>query len=111
VLPCYEVNQLHKKQGKEVTNTIDLLETIGQDALLRHASAEDLTKMLSRTQASEALTAAVATGDSSRLSEELGRTQNQSPEGVFSPAHEEEPEEGDPLEVPIPDKNASPSKQ
>jgi hypothetical protein len=53
-------------------DTIELLEAIGRDASLRHASAEELTNMLEQAQASVALTAAVASGDSSRLSEEFG---------------------------------------
>ena len=53
-------------------DTIELLEAIGQDATLRHASAEELTNILERAQASVALTAAAASGDSSRLSEGLG---------------------------------------
>jgi hypothetical protein len=54
-------------------DTIELLEAIGRDASLRHASTEELTNMLEQAQASVALTAAAASGDSSRLSEELGR--------------------------------------
>lgn len=53
-------------------DTIELLEAIGQDASLRYASTEDLTNLLEQTQASQVLTAAVTTGDSSRLSEEFG---------------------------------------
>jgi hypothetical protein len=53
-------------------DTIELLEAIGQDATLRHASAEELTTMLEQARASKALTAAAASGDSSRLSEEFG---------------------------------------
>jgi hypothetical protein len=90
-------------------DTIDLLEAIGQDASLRHAPTDELAKALVGAQAPEALTAAVASGDSSRLAEEFGRVNNQSPETVFSPAHEEEPDEGDPLEVPLPDNTVSPA--
>lgn len=53
-------------------DTIEILETIGRDASLRHASQHDLSVALERVHASAALTAAVATGDSSRLGVELG---------------------------------------
>ncbi|GLQ88330.1 hypothetical protein [Dyella flagellata] len=94
-----------------MTDTIDLLEAIGQDASLRHASAEDLGKVLAQAQASEALTAAVASGDSTRLSAEFGLMQNKTPEGILSPAREDEPEEEDPLEAPVPDANPLPSQK
>lgn len=94
-----------------MTDTIDLLEAIGQDASLRHASAEDLGKVLAQAQASEALTAAVASGDSGRLSEEFGLMANKSPEGVLSPAREDEPEEEDPLEEPVPSAVPLPSQK
>ncbi len=38
-----------------MTNTIELLETIGRDASLRHASGEDLSQAIIGLQASEAL--------------------------------------------------------
>ncbi len=53
-------------------DTIELLETIGRDASLRHASAHDLGLVLERANASPALTSAVSSGDSSRLFAELG---------------------------------------
>lgn len=76
-----------------MADTIDLLETIGSDATLRHASAGELGDMLERAQASAALKAAVASGDSAMLSTEFGNKANQVPESVQSPAHEEEEEE------------------
>jgi hypothetical protein len=72
---CWTIELLHDnhtKQGKHMLDTIELLEAIGQDASLRHASAEELTNMLEQAQASVTLKAAAASGDSSRLSEELG---------------------------------------
>lgn len=51
-----------------MSNTIELLETIGRDASLRYASTGELTSMLERAQASQALTAAVVSGDKSQLS-------------------------------------------
>jgi hypothetical protein len=53
-------------------DTIDMLESIGSDASLRHASTEKLSGVLQQAHASEALKAAVVSGDSSRLSDELG---------------------------------------
>ncbi|RDS86189.1 hypothetical protein [Dyella psychrodurans] len=93
-----------------MTDTIDLLEAIGQDASLRHASTEELTHMLKQAQASEALTAAVAFGDSTWLFEEFGRMQNEPPQSSQTPGHEDEPEEEEPLEVPAPGKGKPSSK-
>lgn len=53
-------------------DTIEMLEAIGRDASLRHASAHDLTALLEEAHASKALTAAVSSGDSSQLFAELG---------------------------------------
>jgi hypothetical protein len=93
-----------------MTDTIDLLEAIGRDALLRHAPSEELGKLLAKAHASDALTAAVASGDSSRLSKELGNREQLSPQGTNSPAHEEDLDE-DPLEAPAPTELIPPNKQ
>lgn len=50
-----------------MTDTLELLETIGRDASLRHASAEALGRVLDQARAPEGLVAAVASGDSSKL--------------------------------------------
>ena len=55
-----------------MSKTIELLELIGQDASLRHASQQDLAQALDALNASEGLKVAVASGDKSRLGEELG---------------------------------------
>jgi hypothetical protein len=55
-----------------MSKTIELLELIGQDASLRHASQEDLAQALDALNASEGLKVAVASGDKGRLGEELG---------------------------------------
>jgi hypothetical protein len=55
-----------------MTNTIELLETIGRDASLRHASGEALSQALTGLQASEALRQAAVSGDDSHLAKELG---------------------------------------
>ncbi|TPG08184.1 hypothetical protein EAH75_00700 [Rhodanobacter glycinis] len=79
-----------------MSDTIELLSTIGQDASLRHASAEELAPILEQANASEALKAAVAAGNSSLLSEELGNKPRFEPQIVHSPGHEdEESDQGD----------------
>ncbi|WP_426663791.1 hypothetical protein [Rhodanobacter aciditrophus] len=55
-----------------MSNTIELLERIGQDASLRHSSRENLTQALNALNASEGLKLAASSGDKSRLGEELG---------------------------------------
>lgn len=76
-----------------MTDTLELLEAIGQDASLRHATVEELANILEQAQASEALKAAVASGDSSLLSGEFGELLNLTPQSVQNPGHEEEEEE------------------
>jgi len=72
-----------------MSNTIELLAAIGQNAALRHASADTLAHVLEHAQASEALKAAIASGDSSRLFEELGHKPMQVPH-TQGPGHEED---------------------
>jgi hypothetical protein len=55
-----------------MTNTIELLEAIGRDASLRHASGEDLSRALSGLKATEALKLAAISGDDGYLAQELG---------------------------------------
>lgn len=93
-----------------MTDTIDWLASIGSDAALRYASNEELSDLLMQSQASEALTAAVQTGDSALLAAELGYTPNQAPQAIQSPAHEEEEEGEAPLDIPAP-KNLDASRQ
>jgi hypothetical protein len=97
------------EQGKHMTDTIDWLESIGSDASLRHASTEELTNLLEQAQASEALMAAVASGDGAQLSAEFGQLPNQAPQMIQSPAHEEEEEGEEPLETPAPENSHSSS--
>jgi hypothetical protein len=95
-----------------MTDTIELLETIGRDASLRHASTEELTGMLEQAQASGALKAAAATGDRMQLSAELGSKPLVPPQSTLGPAHEDEPEENDddePLDNPASDHRKSSS--
>jgi len=53
-------------------DTIEMLEAIGSDASLRYASTVELTNILGKAQASEALAQAVASGDSIHLNSEFG---------------------------------------
>lgn len=101
------------KGEKHMADTIELLEAIGQDASLRYASTEELTKVLKQVKASDALSAAVAFGDSSQLSQEFGPKPMQAPQIVQAPAREDdEPEEddiGEPLDSPASDRSNSSS--
>ncbi|MGY3233037.1 PAS domain-containing protein [Luteibacter sp. HA06] len=78
-----------------MSDTIDLLEAIGRDASLRHASSEELAAVLQRAKASDALTAAAASGDSSLLFDELGHKVNYDPQATQSPGYEEDEPEQD----------------
>lgn len=55
-----------------MSNTIELLETIGSDASLRHASGDELARTLAGMHASEGLQRAATSGDSTLLEKELG---------------------------------------
>ncbi|MCW8808682.1 MAG: hypothetical protein OQK79_11290 [Rhodanobacter sp.] len=56
-----------------MSNTIELLETIGKDASLRYASGESLAQMLSGRLASECLLSAARSGDRGQLTQEFGQ--------------------------------------
>ncbi|WP_267220910.1 hypothetical protein [Dyella silvae] len=79
VIPMAEGQQVapsrDSRQGtaSESADSIDLLEAIGSNASLRYATATELVHMLERANASSALTHAVMSGDSTRLSEQLLR--------------------------------------
>ena len=77
-----------------MSDTIDLLESIGQNAALRHASAEELVEVLVHAQASETFKAAVTSGDSALLFEEFGHKPMQVPH-TQGPGHEEEEQDED----------------
>lgn len=78
-----------------MSDTIELLEAIGRDASLRHASSEELAAVLRDARASDILTAAVALGDSSLLADELGHKANYQPQAVQTPGFEEDEPEND----------------
>jgi hypothetical protein len=79
-------------------DTIDMLEAIGQDASLRYAPGDELVKVPAMAGASDALKAAVSSGDRSSLSAELGVRLMQATQVSQHPGREEEEpdqEEGD----------------
>ncbi|WP_199100518.1 hypothetical protein [Dyella sp. ASV21] len=93
-----------------MSNTIDLLEAIGKDAALRHASAEDLGKVLEQANASDALKAAVQAGDSSLLGAELGHKPMRVNHDSHTGGHEgEEPDHKDDQDHPQQPANPVPS--
>lgn len=59
-----------------MSNTIELLDNIGADASLRHASSEDLEKALSGMHASQEFKQAAMSGDKSYLAQEFGQNAN-----------------------------------
>lgn len=59
-------------QGEDMRDTVELLEAIGRDASLRHASPEELAKALEDANASAGLRELVASGDNKAIIEELG---------------------------------------
>ena len=76
-----------------MADTIELLESIGRNASLRHASASDLGKMLDDMQASDELKRSASSGNLEHLKMELGdksMTVNHSTNGSC----EEDEEEG-----------------
>jgi hypothetical protein len=80
-----------------MTNTIELLEAIGRDASLRHASGAELAQTLIGLQASEGLKQAAISGDDGHLVRELGhrdvKTTNSVNNGMGG-GSEDEAEEG-----------------
>ena len=86
-----------------MSDTIDLLESIGKNAALRHASGEDLAQALEQVNASEALKAAAMTGDSTLLSAELGDKPMKVAHDTHTGGHEDEDEDaGQGEEKPVP---------
>lgn len=83
-----------------MADTIELLESIGADAGLRHASTGDLEQALALACASEALKAAVRSGDSSLLDSELGYRSMQLNHDVHTGGREDEPCDDEPMDEP-----------
>lgn len=82
-------------RGKSMSNTIELLETIGSDASLRHASGQDLARALAGMHATETLQQAAAVGDSALLEQELGHRSMAPLNNPVQTGFEEENEGGD----------------
>jgi putative N-acetylmannosamine-6-phosphate epimerase len=92
---------------------MDWLEAIGQDATLRHAPADELNSTLEAAEASEALMAAVASGDSSWLAQEFGKRVMHVTQSSQTFPESEEPEREDevePLNPAEPQKGAASPK-
>ena len=86
-----------------MSNTIELLEAIGNDASLRYAPGDELTNRLQQLGASEALRAAVSSGNGTALYAELGHMPMQQPQIIHTPGDEDdEAEHGDFESPPIP---------
>lgn len=73
-----------------MTDTIELLESIGKNASLRHAPVEHLARALAGLDASENLRRAAASGDRGILTQELGYRALETPHTVNQTAPEEE---------------------
>lgn len=70
-----------------MTDTSELLESIGRDASLRHASGETLSQALTGMRASEGLQRAAMSGDSDHLKQELGHKANEAIQVNQNPHH------------------------
>jgi len=91
-----------------MSDTIELLEAIGSNASLRHASPEALAGVLRQSQASDGLTAAVASGDSSHLADELGHKPMYLPQVSQVPGHEDDELENDDEQTDEPSTDGKP---
>lgn len=87
-------------QGKTMRDTVELLEAIGRDAALRHASPEELAKVLAAADASAGLRELAASGDGTTLTKELGVTKLHSEHMSQTGAHEEEEVDPDQIDQP-----------
>jgi hypothetical protein len=85
-----------------MADTIEWLETIGKNANLRHAPAEELAHTLAQTDASDALKAAVMSADRSPLSTELGHKPMKTDHGTNTGAHEEDLDDDRSAPPPLP---------
>ncbi|GAA0262630.1 hypothetical protein [Rhodanobacter caeni] len=85
-----------------MSDTIELLEAIGNDASLRHAPRQELASRLQQLGASPALTAAASSGHSEALYAELGHMPMQQPQVSHTPGHEDDETGQDDVEPPMP---------
>lgn len=101
-------NTNFRKKGKHMADTIEWLEIIGKSAILRRAATEELAHTLTQTDASDALKAAIMSGDRSPLSAELGHNPMKVDHSSNGTGHEEEPDHDDenaPAQPPKPDQD------
>ncbi|GLQ87632.1 hypothetical protein [Dyella flagellata] len=94
-----------------MADTIQWLETIGKNAKLRHAPAEELAQTLALADASEALKAAVMCQDRAPLSVEFGHKAMKSDHGSNAIPHGDEPDpehDEDPCGPSRPDQDKPP---
>lgn len=78
-----------------MNDTIDLLEAIGRDAALRHATPDVLAQMLEAQDASEGLQQYAANGDSTKLAAELGLVKMHGEHSSQTGAHEDDHDDDD----------------
>lgn len=83
-----------------MSDTIELLEAIGSDASLRHASSDELARVLEEASASEGLRQMVENGSCDLLTQELGLIQMHTEHATQTGAHEGDdddcqPDDGD----------------
>lgn len=84
-----------------MTDTIELLETIGRDASLRYASAGELGAALASAQASDGLRLAATSGDGAQLRAELNIQQEPQVPQSHLPGYGDDGDRED--EVPLPE--------
>lgn len=90
-----------------MSNVIDFLESLGQDAKLRHASREEMEQALLNAQIEPELRAAILDSDQARLEALLGATAN-----VCCMIHAPEDDEDEPAEdEPADDDGEDPDSQ
>ncbi|MDQ7995593.1 MAG: hypothetical protein AAGC76_07045 [Luteibacter sp.] len=76
-------------------DTIDLLEAIGSNAALRHASPEELASLLEENDASQGLRDFSVSGDDTALTKELGLTKMHGEHHSQTGAHEGDDDDDD----------------
>jgi hypothetical protein len=86
-------------------DTVELLESIGRDAHLRHASPEELAKALEAAGASAGVREFAAHGDSAGLADELGLKHHHVEHHSQTGGHEGDGDDHDPHHHPHPDQD------
>lgn len=96
----------HMGTGENMSSTIELLETIGRDASLRHAGGYALAQALDGLGAGDGLKRAAASGDRDHLVQEFGDEKVKVNQNVHDGGCE--PGEGDAEEAPDRDDGKDP---